>query len=235
MITIITSLYNSEKYLPSFLENTKKIHTELKNKEIEFEHILISNQTNEIENKYLKENENDFYIEKVELESIYKSWNRGINKSKFEYVTFWNVDDTRSSEAIIDGIRKLGAGANLVYFPFIYKRYLNILNLNILVKKYKIDPPEFTKEEFTKKMHCGPHFIFNKKLISEIDTFDETFKIVGDFEWCSRAAKQFEFSKSNVISGEFKSYGSGLSTKSKNANLKELKRINNENNNSVAS
>lgn len=211
-ITIITSLYKSELLLNKFLERASKLHKEATIKGLEIEHILIFNSINDLEERIINKNSNtdNFKITKVPLESIYATWNRGVDLANHNNITFWNVDDIRNVNAIIEGLKNIDKYP-LIYFPFIYKRYIRTMGVNILVKIKKINPPDFNNHDFTTSMQCGPFFIFTKDLYNKIGPFDESFKIAGDFDWCIRAAKYSELKKCNVVAGIFENNGVTLS------------------------
>lgn len=214
MISIITSLYDSERYLPSFLKNLRLFADDLARHAIDFQFIIIANDPSSEERKLNEVFSNgwiDFF--EVPRESLYTSWNRGITLAKNDIIGFWNVDDIRSAEAVLDGINLIKNGAEIVYFPFLIKWYLNIFNYSFLVKKKTVYPPKFEQNEFRRSMHCGPFFLFTKELYKKVGPFDEQFKIVGDFDWCVRAAKKtdrFALSKKNA--GTFRVDGGGLSS-----------------------
>jgi len=215
MVSIITSLYKSDKYLKKYLKRIKKFADILSKDNIDFEIIIISNDSTIGEKQELEKFKNlnkwikVFYISR---ESLYASWNRGVEIAKNEILGFWNVDDVRYPEAIADSIRLIKEGAELVYFPFIIKWYLNFLGFSFVMRKRIIYPPEFNREEFTKSMHCSPFFIFTKSFYRKVGPFDEQFKIAGDFDWCIRAAKISEFNLSREIAGGFSVYRSSLSS-----------------------
>ena len=103
--------------------------------------IIIANSPNKLEEECL--NEIKLRIEtakivKVARESLYASWNRGIKLSTGEAICFWNVDDIRFGRALIDGLRKIEKGADIVYFPFLifkkhkYFKYMPIYSFFLL-------------------------------------------------------------------------------------------------------
>lgn len=235
MITVITSLYKSEEYLPMFLRNVSKIHKELHTKEIIFEHIIIANDFSKIEQDLIQNSKLHFKVISIPRESLYASWNRGVELSQYQYITFWNVDDKRFIQPFIEIRKNLQRNINLFYFPFIYKRFIKIGPFSIPIKRYKVSPPDFEKNVFQKEMHLGPFFIFNKEICKEIGLFNPNFKIVGDFEFAIRAAKHFTLTRGFSVAGIFNSFGQGLSTKDENANIKELEMISHENNNLITS
>lgn len=215
MVTFVTSLYKPEKYLKDYLKHILEFSKAMSG----FEVIIISNDTSDWAKdkleKFINRNNAASWLRvfNVSRESLYASWNRGVKLAKNDIVGFWNVDDIRYPEAAADAVRLIREGAELVYFPFVIKWYLNFFGWAFLVKRKKIVPPVFDKREFTRSMHCGSFFVFKKSLYDKVGPFDEQFKIVGDFDWCIRAAKVSDkFVRSDKIAGVFgRYYGSNLS------------------------
>lgn len=223
MISIITSLYKSDEYIEIYREKILGCIQILTEKKVSFEFICIANDPTpkefEVCNQLAKNHW--FKLITVPRESLYSSWNRGIKLANGKALTFWNVDDTRTPEAMFDGLNKIEEGCEIVYFPFIYKRYINFLNFSLLIKCKKITPPYYSKSKFISEMHGGPFFMFCKEAIEKNGLFDTGFKIAGDFEWLSRAAQaELKFCRSEVIAGIFTNNGTTLSG-SRNSNLKE--------------
>ncbi|MBL8030574.1 MAG: glycosyltransferase, partial [Candidatus Doudnabacteria bacterium] len=128
MISIITSLYKSDKYLPEFKENLRKFASELTVAGVSFEVIVIANEATKEEENLAKEfsGQNWFRFINVPRESLYATWNRGVREATGELLGFWNVDDVRFASAILEAKLLFEAGAMLVHFPFYIKRYLNL-------------------------------------------------------------------------------------------------------------
>lgn len=215
ILTIITSLYKSDAFLKRFLRDAKDIQKELEGYNISFEHLLIMNDPNSEESALVEKASSDnnaLRVIKVPRESLYATWNRGVHESGGDIVTFWNVDDRRNSGAIVDGIRIIKSGAApVVYYPFIYKRYISLMRFPILIKRKKVTPPPFDPIEFGKSMMCGPFFMFSKDFYKKVGAFDEELRIAGDFDWCIRASKKGVFAQSDIVAGTFSNNGTGLS------------------------
>lgn len=215
MLTLITSLYNSDRYLDKYVDNLKKFVDFLSKKAVDFEVVIIANNPSAKEKELQKifTGEKWFIFKELSREPLYVSWNRGVEMAKGDVVGFWNVDDVRCAEAALDGLDLIKIGADVIYFPFIIKWYLNLFGIDLLIKKKKIKPPLFDRKKFTSGMHCGPFFLFRKDFYRQVGPFDEQFKIVSDFDWCVRAAKisdRFVLSEKN--GGEFRVDGAGLSS-----------------------
>ena len=226
-ISIITSIYRSERYIKLWSTRIKLMARKLERSNLAFEFIAISNDPSPLEIKELKQLDQFpwFKLTIIPLESIYATWNRGVNQSSGEICTFWNVDDNRTLSGFMNGIDLFKNGADLVYFPFIYLRYVIFLNVSILVIVRKYTPPIFEKREFTKAMHNGPFFMFRRSLFSTIGEFDPSFQIAGDFEWSVRAAQKIKFDRSNVIAGFFRNDGRSLSGSKNAKHAAEIEKI----------
>ena len=219
MITLISSLYKPEEYLDGYLKRLKDFFRDISGRAPGFEIVIVSNDTSAVTRKKLEEfietnnAENWLHVFNVTRESLYASWNRGVALAKNDIIGFWNVDDARYPDAVADAMKLVKEnGAELVYFPFIIKWYLKFFGRPFLVKWKKIIPPVFDRREFTRSMHCGPVFIFSRALYDKVGPFDEQFKIVGDFDWCVRAAKiSDKFMLSDKVAGVFKRTGDTLS------------------------
>ncbi|MBF05367.1 hypothetical protein CL644_01525 [bacterium] len=189
-ISIIISMYRTDQHLDRFLYDALKLSRALKLADIDHNFILIVNDGTKKERSALANLANPFKVLFVDREPIYASWNRGIKEAEGKFVTFWGVDDTRFAKAIIDGLNALqNSRADIAYFPFRYHRFVQIVGLKILAKVKTFTPPKFEKERFLKEMHLGPHFITRRALFERIGYFDESFKIAGDYEFQTRAAK----------------------------------------------
>ncbi len=216
MISIITSLYKSDAHLDNFLQHAHAVSLELQASNISHEFIIISNASSDYEQQRLAQTKllsnfpcNIIYCAR---ESLYTTWNRGIAAARYSIVTFWNVDDIRFAPAIKEGIEKITRGADVIYFPFIYKRYVRILNFPILVKRRIIKPIVYDRALFQKGMHCGPFLMISKQAFNKNGYFDTDFTISGDFDWCSRAAtNNLVFVRGDVIAGIFTNDGRTLS------------------------
>lgn len=220
MISIITSLYKSDKYLDSFSRHVRSFAEYLNKANLAFEIIAIANDPTEREKQFGKEfsGESWFSFTGVGRESVYATFNRGVSLAKGDILGLWNVDDIRFPESLVEAQTLFSQGAELVHFPFLIKRYLNIGSFSIPLPSQRIDReiPEYsqtTKHQFVEGMVCGPFFLFTKSLYNQVGPFDEQFKISGDFDWCTRAAnKTDKFFKAKSLGGIFRVDGGGLSS-----------------------
>lgn len=227
MISIITSLYRTDTHIKKYQKRVRHCVQKLLDRQIPFEVIAIANDPTPQEKEILidlaKESWFRFYA--VPRESLYASWNRGVHFARGIACTPWNVDDIRFPEALEEALNKIKSGAALVYFPFIYKRYIRIGGIPLLAKRKLFVPPLFERTVFLKGMHCGPFFVFSKKLYQQIGPFDETFKIAGDYEWCVRAAGTTNLVRGECCGGIFTNDGQTLSGSRNNRLNEENRRV----------
>ncbi len=218
MVSIIISAYNSERHINKFFARLLKVAKVLIANSVSFEVIMVFNSPTQNELMAINNFADKLWFRHVvvERETVFASWNRGVMMAKGETVAFWNVDDIRFADAIIDGLNSIKDGADLVYFPFYILWFLKIGPVYLPVKYKHILPPLYNKKEFSRSMHCGPFFMISKKFFSQVGPFDEQFKISGDFDWCVRAAmKSDKFILSKKNAGIFRVDGTGLSARTK--------------------
>ena len=228
MISIITSLYKSEQHLPSFIKRVKRMDKYLKKKDIIHEFIILPNDPSNIEKEILKQPIDNVRIISRDLESLYATWNVGVKNAKYDTVCFWNVDDIRFGKGILAGLKNIRDGADIVYFSFIYFRYLRIGNIKILAKIKFFISPIFDREVFSKEMRCDPFSMINKRCFSKIGFFNETFFVAGDYDWCVRATLYgLTFKRNTTIAGIFTSDGRTLSGSKSTKHAMENDRIHN--------
>jgi GT2 family glycosyltransferase len=193
-ISIITSLYKSERFLSRFISRIGSFNKSILKYNIETEYIIIANNTsNEEEIILARCRLPNLKIIRIPRETLYASWNRGIREASSEIIAFWNVDDIRLPGALYLGVDEIRKGAELVYFSFIIFGITRISLFNkrikfpfLVFKRVKSIP--YSRDLFIRGCLCGPFFIFNRNIIGKIGFFDESFTIAGDYEWFARAS-----------------------------------------------
>lgn len=209
-VSLITSLYKSEKFLADYIEYAKKLAHDIKNAGLELEFVIIPNDASDEERRLLTEldsalvDENiaTVQIHHVGRESLYASWNRGLSFAKSDFFAFWNVDDLRTAEGLIEGHRLLSNGADMVDFA------MKIQKQN----KLEHFPVPYRADNLSPAKGVGPFFMFNRQLYENAGAFIPEFRITGDFEWSKRKAV-FESNtvSSDVVAGTFVLHGDNLS------------------------
>ncbi len=116
-ISIVTSLFLSDRYLDALTDHLKTFAKGLLNAGVSFEVIVIANKPTLREQQFGKDFSSKpwFRFIPVELEPLYASWNRGVEMAKGEVVGFWNADDVRYFEGVVEADQLFKNGAQLVY------------------------------------------------------------------------------------------------------------------------
>ena len=196
---------------------------------MKFEIVFIANSPTEKEKKHLKKFEetitNCIVIE-IERETLYSSWNRGIKAARGNAICFWNVDDLRFGRALINGYAEIKKGTDIIYFSFLIKKKHKYYKWLPVPKFSIVFPLKFDRALFRSGMFCGPFFMFSRNAIEKIGYFDEQFNIVGDMEFCNRAADNgLEFVRSFTLAGFYIKNGNTLSA---NKQTEVLHKVENE-------
>lgn len=209
-VSIITSLYKSEKFLADYIGSAKKLAREVKNTGLELELVIIPNEASdeerrlftELERALLAESIATIQIHHVGRESLYASWNRGLSFATSDIFAFWNVDDLRTAEGLIEGHRLLSNGADMVDFAIKIQQE----------GRLEQHPAQYQADNLSPAKGVGPFFMFNRQLWEKAGAFISEFRITGDFEWSKRKAViESNTVSSDVVAGTFVLHGDNLS------------------------
>ncbi len=218
MLSIITALYKSERYLESFSKKIENFVNEMQKDGFPTEVILIPREPTSKEREYIDRLKIHSWCREVSCSTpgVNAAWNSGFLAAKGDVFAFCNTDDFRYTCGTKEGIKLVEQGADLVYLPFHIRRYLIFFGRDFLVHRQTINKqvPEFneqTKAEFFRSMLCGPFFVFRKSLFLRVGPFDEQFKSAGDFDWCIRAAKIGKLKRGRELGGSYRVDGNGTS------------------------
>ncbi|WP_294078925.1 glycosyltransferase family 2 protein [Proteiniphilum sp. UBA5384] len=207
-IAVITVVYNNvtgiEKTIQSVIDQTYN------NKQ----YIIIdggsTDGTVDIIKKY--QDKISFWISEPD-KGIYNAMNKGIVKSKTDYIMFLNSGDDFFEQDIIDRIVR----ENDNKYDIIYNN-LNIIASNdkSFIKTY---PKELSFNYFTYETLPHPATLIKRELFSHIGMYDENLKIVSDWKWFLLAICKYEFTYKNseIIAANF--YLDGISSSKKYKNL----------------
>lgn len=216
-ISIITSLYRSEAHLPAYTTRVLDVAGQMQAAGLALEVVLVANDPTTQEQDHLRR-----LIEALDglgtairldvpRESLYASWNRGIAASSGVCVAIWNVDDTRTADALIEGYRLIADGCEIVDFPFIEAHAIRWFGLyrTFQLRRW---PPQYDPVNLKRKTRTSPFFMFSRAINERVGPFDEHFRISGDFDWCARpAARAAAFCSGRALSGTFFLHGTNLS------------------------
>lgn len=183
-ITVITSLYNCEKYLDGYFAYVE----EIVNKD-DCEFLLLHNEPTKKEIEVIKLNIlgkpwfKHIIIEK--REGLYTTWNRAIILSKGIYCAIWNVDDIRLPDSLVlqkEALEKYPESAisiGDIWGTKIYSKQKDIFYFHPNI--------EDKKSAYFKRHMIGCFPMWRKEIHSQIGYFDEQFLLVADFEFQIRS------------------------------------------------
>lgn len=210
-VSILTSVYNGEDYLPHFFEQVlaQTIFPEL-------ELVLVLNEPSSKE----KQQAGDFaarFPEAVQmlvvpnLETLGASWNRAWRVARSPYLTVWNVDDRR----VVDSLqRQLATLEQDPESMLSYGDYLTVRNYGreAGVRRHT---PAYRAGHFQRAFAQGGAFwLFRGEVADQIGFFDEQFRVGADLEYSFRmAANGLPMTRCQGLLGFFTDAAQGLSTR----------------------
>ena len=192
-ISVLTSLYNCESFLQNYFHALAKIE----GKE-QIEVLLLHNAPQEKELTIIIEHLTslDFvsHIIIPERETLYRTWNRGIQLSEGEYITVWNVDDVRFPDSILQQAKALDDNpeAAIAYGDIWVSRQYGVYGAK------KTNSPvfnSFSYKKFLTEYHMSCFQMWRRSIHSNIGYYDEQFKCIADFDFQIRTALHFPFVK----------------------------------------
>jgi glycosyltransferase involved in cell wall biosynthesis len=231
-IAILISLFRSEEYLKSFLDNLRAQSIILNT-----EPCFILVEPSQLEQRLVNEFREKFPRSKIiivpERITIYDAWNMGIRATSAPYLTNMNVDDLRRSDSLelqMDTLDDL-EWVDIVYQDFYFTLEPHIPwdvveNLGFVTNL----PPVTLIDLVWFGINC-PHNapMWRRKLHSEIGYFNSDLKSAGDYDfWIKCSAAQKVFYKLRDAHVAYFVNPSGMSTSSQSPSLNEAQAIQEE-------
>src|SRR5690242_9773866 len=180
-ISIVTSLFRSDEFLPAYIKVVSKAAAQLHAAGVSLEVVIVANDASPLEQKLIEQfvtQAKTFEVvpHYVLRESVYASWNRGVQASQGRVIGFWNADDIRDVGALIEAHQSLAPdGHRVIYFPYTVVWILRWWKLAIPWKHLHPALP-FNRERFSRKMKAGPFFMFTREVYDQVGPFDARFK-----------------------------------------------------------
>jgi hypothetical protein len=202
-ISLITSLYRSEKHLPHYIKRVQQVAAQL---EVPLEIVIVANDATHTERQLLDSVQQSetltLNIIQTERETLYASWNRGFETAQYDNLGSWNVDDIRTVEGIIAGYEALGAGFQLVDLDFDLVQGHEVARFSAPYRPDSLAP----------KTGVSPFFMFRRELYLKAGAFSPFFTITGDFEWSKRpVVREAIYQALPILGGQFVLHDGNLS------------------------
>lgn len=209
-ISVVTSVYQGEKYLPAFFDN---LTSQTIFPEVQLTLVLNepSNQEKKIANDFQARHVDKVQVLTVKRETLGASWNRGWQTAQAPYLAIWNVDDRRT----IDSLQRQLASLELnVNSALCYGDYISVDEYGKEQGVMRSTPP-YKARHFSRSFAQGGAFwLVRRKLEKKIGPFDEQFRVGADMDFSFRiATKGLAMNRCDGILGYFTDASQGLSTR----------------------
>lgn len=151
---------------------------------------------------------------------IYNAMNKGIQKAKGDYCLFLNSGDFFCDKNVLEKIFETPLQEEIVYGNMM----INYGNGKIVLGT---QPAEVTFEFMTYGTIWHPVSFINRKLLLELNGYDESYKIVGDYDFFVHAliVKNVSSKYRPVAVAEFNTQGIGSSEKYTELHQQERERV----------
>jgi hypothetical protein len=219
-VSLITSLYKSEKYLSHFLEEITK-QTVFDSCELIIVNCDNNSNVDNLIKSYCKKFKNIKLIKSEKFLNVHESANLAIKNSTGEFLCFANVDDIKAYNSIEILSKSLFFDSNvdLVYGDCFQTNKINDFFYENLENKnlYEHSLYDFHKNNMIKCLP-GPMPMWRKNLHDKYGYFDENLKYAGDWDFWLRCVEGgSKFKKIYEVIGLYYQNPEGLSTKLENA------------------
>jgi glycosyltransferase involved in cell wall biosynthesis len=183
LITIIVAVYNAAKTLEQCINSIA--NQSYLNKEL----IIIDGGSSDGSVNLLLANNKkiDYWISETD-KGIYSAWNKGLLHASGEWICFLGADDYFWDSHVLEGMVK-GMSSLPSYINVAYGQVMLLTKEG--QKLYPIGKPwPQVRNQFTKYMSIPhPGLMHRRSLFNKNGIFDESFRIVGDYELLLRELK----------------------------------------------
>ena len=223
-ISVLTSVFNGDKYIESFLQDMTRQTIFNTNVELVLVNANSPGNEEEVIQKYLKKYPNNIKYFKLEEDpGIYGTWNYALSKATGEFITNANLDDRKATNSIERHAKELylNPDVSLVYADsFITKNGNETFELNSSEgNRYNFE--QFSKDAMLRGNQPHNNPMWRKSMHDRHGEFDPEFKSAGDWEFFLRCAFGGEkFQKINEVLGLYFHNPEGVSTNPENFSWK---------------
>ena len=201
-LSIITAAYNSEKTLEDTIKSI--LHQNYTN----FEYIIVDGKSDDNTINIIKKYEPFFKEKKIsykwvsEIDSgIYSAWNKGLKLSNGVWIAFLGSDDIYLGGSL-EKYANLASKNESVDFIHSKVKLINDGKIKFIIKdKWKWS--HFKR--FMKIAHVGS--FHNKKYFEKFGNYNESYKIVGDYEMLLRSKSDLKTVYFDDFTAEMKDGG----------------------------
>ena len=210
-LSILTSLYRSEKYLNPFLEQLQA-----QSLFPDCEVVLVLNEASVAEREMVEafaarnpERVQLHFVE--EVETLGASWNRAWRAATASLLAIWNVDDRRTARSLEEQVQAMQANPD---WALCYGDYVRVREYGSEDGERRHAPP-FSRSHFQRAFPQGGAFwVLRRDASDRIGYFDEQFRVGPDMDLALRmAAGGLMMGRVEGLLGYFTDEQTGLSTR----------------------
>ncbi|MCU0428815.1 MAG: glycosyltransferase [Cytophagaceae bacterium] len=177
-LSIITINLNNSKGLERTLESVAE------QKFKEFQHVVIDGASSDNSVSIIKKFErNNFFWISEKDHGIYQAMNKGVSRASGNYLLFLNSGDVFYSPTSLDALMAYAPKADLVACDL---QQRNASGATILAK----NPEELSALHLYESTLLHPATLIHHRLFKEFGSYDESYRIVGDYEFFVRVGLQ---------------------------------------------
>lgn len=190
------------------------VYTADKPQNLVVNHFICASKTNEPFQELIRDHPSKHLIvASVTDEGIYNAMNKGLARVEQGWVMFLNGGDTLYSRSSLLDISEC-----------IEKSDSNLIQMQTQVG-LKITPGErysWFQLFLGRRMHAHPSFMFKREALREL-SFDESYKIVGDFKFILEAFRESRINFTECVIVDFE--GGGISSSDLSSLIQESNRV----------
>ncbi len=217
LVSIILNCYNGERYLNEAL--TSVLNQTYKNWELIFWDNK-STDKSKIILKSFKNNRFKYFYSKNHT-SLYKARNLAINKSRGQFISFIDADDTWDENKLLKQIKLFNEKNVAVVYGNSWIKNEKINKKKIFIK-HKMNKG-YIHDELIKSYNVGiltavikKKFIHKKKKI-----FNDKYNIIGDFDFFLKLSQKYKFNVIQEPVATYRVHDNNLSKLKKDIEIKE--------------
>ena len=210
-LSILTSIYRGEDYLPAYLDQVAA-----QSLFPQAELVVVLNEGSEFERELLEQFSRQHpgqvqILEVARMETLGASWNRAWRAARGEYLAIWNIDDRRSPDSLE---RQVAALETHPHWALCYGDYLAVPEYGAEEGRRR-HTPQFSPGYFARALPQGGAFwVLRRSVADQAGFFDEQFKVGPDFDYSVRMALAgLHMGRVDGLLGYFTDAAQGLSTR----------------------
>ena len=218
LVSVIINCHNGKKYLHEAIKSV--LNQTYQNWEIIFFDNNSSDNSFEIVKKYKKKKIKSFLYRGITL-PLYKARNLAIKKAKGKFITFLDTDDKWKKNKLMT---QVNFSKKFLKEDIFYSNYDVIDEIkNKKFIKHKKLPSGYISKYLAQNYVVSIATLFIKKKIFQKFKFNETYNLIGDFDFIMRLSKVKKLIAIQDSLAYYRVHNANFSKKNTDIYIKELK------------